>query len=194
MKYRQPAFVAVLVIMGTLCLLAFFKTSKSDSQRKNALLDLKHLVSALAIYRREFAAYPVDYAKSLIYENYIDAQQCVDPWGTPYSYSLSIDGTSYTLLSLGADGRAGGSGLNADIPSSMALVPLPPLRLHHALLLISMVSFFPVAAILLRQYVFLPLQRRARVRRGLCPRCRYDLSGTSDGPCPECGWSQTLAC
>jgi hypothetical protein len=26
-----------------------------------------------------------------------------------------------------------------------------------------------------------------RPRPGLCPRCRYDLSGSPPGPCPECG-------
>ena len=31
------------------------------------------------------------------------------------------------------------------------------------------------------------LRRRARIRRGCCPRCGYDLRGGSTGPCPECG-------
>ena len=29
--------------------------------------------------------------------------------------------------------------------------------------------------------------RHRRVRRGLCPRCRYDLTGNVSGVCPECG-------
>ena len=27
----------------------------------------------------------------------------------------------------------------------------------------------------------------ARLRRGVCPRCRYSLEGVQ-GRCPECGW------
>jgi hypothetical protein len=28
---------------------------------------------------------------------------------------------------------------------------------------------------------------RLRVRRGLCQRCAYDLTGNTSGVCPECG-------
>jgi hypothetical protein len=30
-------------------------------------------------------------------------------------------------------------------------------------------------------------RRRSRTRRGLCPRCAYDLTGNLSGVCPECG-------
>jgi general secretion pathway protein G len=36
-----------------------------------------------------------------------------DPWGNPYQYSP--DGNTVILYSFGADGKAGGDGLNADI-------------------------------------------------------------------------------
>lgn len=39
-----------------------------------------------------------------------------DPWGTPYQYvTPGPDGLPYAIYSLGADGAAGGEGLNADI-------------------------------------------------------------------------------
>ena len=42
----------------------------------------------------------------------------VDPWGNPYLYfSPGQDGRPYELLSLGADGREGGEGFDADIGS-----------------------------------------------------------------------------
>ena len=31
------------------------------------------------------------------------------------------------------------------------------------------------------------LRRRRRLRRGLCPRCGYDLTANATGVCPECG-------
>ena len=36
-----------------------------------------------------------------------------DPWGTPYLYEKT--GSSYSLISLGADGQEGGEGFDADI-------------------------------------------------------------------------------
>ncbi len=50
-----------------------------------------------------------------------------DPWGKPLVYRS--DGTSYSLMSLGRDGRPGGIGLDADRDSSPnASVPVPTFR------------------------------------------------------------------
>lgn len=41
-----------------------------------------------------------------------------DPWGNPYRYIVpGPDGLPYQIVSLGADGEAGGEGENADIKS-----------------------------------------------------------------------------
>lgn len=40
-----------------------------------------------------------------------------DPWGNPYQYSAGGPSGAYTLVSMGADGRSGGEGDNADISS-----------------------------------------------------------------------------
>ena len=39
------------------------------------------------------------------------------------------------------------------------------------------------------------LRRRRRIKRGLCPKCGYDLRGqpADQQPCPECGWSPNPA-
>lgn len=38
----------------------------------------------------------------------------VDPWNNPFIYNVRDDGT-YELISYGADGQAGGTGINSDI-------------------------------------------------------------------------------
>lgn len=43
----------------------------------------------------------------------VDGRVPVDPWGRSYTYTS--DGGSYTLSSLGQDGREGGEGLDADL-------------------------------------------------------------------------------
>lgn len=44
-----------------------------------------------------------------------DISLLTDPWGRPLTYSPGADALSYRVVSLGADGVAGGSGLDADI-------------------------------------------------------------------------------
>ncbi len=39
-----------------------------------------------------------------------------DPWGNPYAYES--DGQKYTIISLGSDGKEGGTGSSADIKST----------------------------------------------------------------------------
>lgn len=48
----------------------------------------------------------------------VDAQQLVDPWAQPYRYVPGLSGGTtprYELSTLGADGREGGQGMDADI-------------------------------------------------------------------------------
>lgn len=47
---------------------------------------------------------------------YIDDAVPNDPWGNPYHYAPAASGDApYSLYSLGADGKPGGQGLDADI-------------------------------------------------------------------------------
>ena len=49
---------------------------------------------------------------------YISKSVPKDPWGNEYRYlSPAPDGSSYGVMSLGADGLEGGEGINADISS-----------------------------------------------------------------------------
>lgn len=47
---------------------------------------------------------------------YLDEAVPVDPWGTPYQYSIpGREGLPFAIYSLGADGKPGGEGNDADI-------------------------------------------------------------------------------
>jgi general secretion pathway protein G len=45
------------------------------------------------------------------------AEVPVDPWGNPYVYRAPGENGPYDLVSLGADGKPGGEGVDADIVS-----------------------------------------------------------------------------
>ena len=47
---------------------------------------------------------------------YLDEQVPADPWGNPYQYAIpGRDGLPFAVYSLGADGKEGGEGNDADI-------------------------------------------------------------------------------
>jgi general secretion pathway protein G len=55
-------------------------------------------------------------AKARWHGPYLDQDLPPDPWGAPYVYSLpGANGQPYALYSLGADGKRGGEGADADV-------------------------------------------------------------------------------
>lgn len=46
---------------------------------------------------------------------YINESQLLDPWGNELQYKQPGDHGSYDIMSLGADGKVGGQGVDADI-------------------------------------------------------------------------------
>ena len=96
-----------------------------------ARTDLKSISSALELYRLDNRQYPTTRQglEALVEKptqapqpaNWSDGgyltQAPVDPWGQPYVYRSPGEAGSFDLMSYGADGKAGGEGLNADITS-----------------------------------------------------------------------------
>ena len=118
--------VVILGILGAVVVPNIL--SRPDTARVQAAqTDLRALSQTLEIYRLDNFQYPsseqgleslVDRPSGLPEpknwnpEGYLKKLP-TDPWGSPYLYEKT--GSSYSLISLGADGQEGGEGFDADI-------------------------------------------------------------------------------
>ena len=118
--------VVILGILGAVVVPNIL--SRPDTARVQAAqTDLRALSQTLEIYRLDNFQYPsseqgleslVDRPsgfpepKNWNPEGYLKKLPS-DPWGSPYLYEKT--GSSYSLISLGADGQEGGEGFDADI-------------------------------------------------------------------------------
>lgn len=123
--------LVVLVIIGLLVGLVgprlFGRVETSRIQAAEA--QIKLLRSALETYRLDVGALPStaeglqallkapnDAVRPRWKGPYLDDALPLDPWGNPYQYSVpGADGRAYALYSLGADGKRGGEGADADL-------------------------------------------------------------------------------
>ena len=114
----------VIVILGLLySLVAPAMFSKVDSTKvKTAQIQLEMLRTSMEAYRLDMGDYPN--ALSELRESsgagwdgpYLPKSVPKDPWGNDYFYKVPGDGGSaFALMSLGKDGREGGSDDAADI-------------------------------------------------------------------------------
>jgi len=118
--------VVILGILGAVVVPNIL--SRPDTARVQAAqTDLRALSQTLEIYRLDNFQYPSSEQglESLIDrpsgfpepknwnpEGYLKKLP-TDPWGSPYLYEKA--GSTYSLMSLGADGQEGGEGFDADI-------------------------------------------------------------------------------
>lgn len=124
--------MVVVVILGVLAALVVPQIMSRPDQAKvtAAQSDIKAIAMALDIYKLDNHGYPSTQqgldalvsrpsgsppARNWNPDGYLKRIP-VDPWGNAYQYLIpGSDGAAYDLYSFGADGRAGGEGLNADI-------------------------------------------------------------------------------
>jgi general secretion pathway protein G len=134
--HRQLGFtlieiMVVVVILGILAALVVPQVMSRPDQAKVTVAqgDIKGIASALDMYKLDNHAYPSTQqglealvkkpsgnptAKNWNRDGYLKRVP-VDPWGNPYQYLAPGTKGAFDLYSLGADGKDGGSGLNADI-------------------------------------------------------------------------------
>jgi general secretion pathway protein G len=124
--------LVVLVIIGMLAGLVGPKLfGRVDSSKvKTAQIQVKMFKGALETFRLDVGRLPTQ-AEGLLVLNqaptdegarmrwhgpYLDQDVPLDPWGNPYVYSLpGANGQPFALYSLGADGKRGGEGAEADV-------------------------------------------------------------------------------
>ena len=122
----------MLVVVGVIALIAgvLVPTVVSQMRRaraKAAHVQLENVASAVEVYRSDTGHYPKTTEgglKALLTGASIegwtcpylkDAKTLKDPWNREIEYQPALDGESFKVTSLGADGQPGGEGANLDI-------------------------------------------------------------------------------
>jgi general secretion pathway protein G len=111
--------MVVIVIIGLLATVVVINVMPATDRAAltKAKADIATLEQGVEMYRLNRLQYP-DGAQGLqavVAEGYIKRLPN-DPWGKPYRYAApGRDGRAFEISSLGADGREGGEGEDADI-------------------------------------------------------------------------------
>lgn len=118
--------IVVMVILGMLAGLVAVRTrGYLVNSRKNAVKsEIATVMKSLETYRIDQGRYPTEDEGLEVLKEGTDtwpegflSKLPVDPWKNPYIYYVSEDGVE--VVSLGADGREGGDGEDADFSSLM---------------------------------------------------------------------------
>jgi general secretion pathway protein G len=121
--------LVVLVILGLLAALVGPSVLRQGEKAKPkaARVQIENLAAALDIFKLDVGRYPLESEGLEALRTrpagldrwdgpYLERDVPKDPWNRPYVYRSS--GNRFELLSYGADGAPGGTGVDADIKSS----------------------------------------------------------------------------
>ncbi len=117
------AFISAIVVVNVL-------PERDRAAVRKVEIDINVIESALDQYRLDMISYPTmsqglaalatlpaGAARAERYRpgGYLRGGAPLDPWGAPYQYRYPGEVSVVDIYSFGADGEAGGEGLNADI-------------------------------------------------------------------------------
>jgi len=109
--------LVVIVIIGMLAGYVapryFSQVGKSETQVARAQIDA--LEKALDTYRLDHRRYPSAEEGLAAIGPYLKKAVPNDPWGRPYGYRVPGQRSEYEVFSYGRDGKAGGTGDDADV-------------------------------------------------------------------------------
>jgi len=109
--------LVVIVIIGLLAGYVapryFSQVGKSEVQVARAQIDA--LEKALDQYRLDKRRYPTAEEGLAAIQPYLKKTLPNDPWGRPYLYRAAGASGDFEVVSLGRDGKTGGSGEDADL-------------------------------------------------------------------------------
>lgn len=119
------AILSLIIAIAAPRLIGYFEASKA----KTAKIQIANLSTAMDLYYLSNGSYPTEQQglKALVekpqdavawdgpYLNKADG--IVDPWGQPYIYKQPGTHGKFDISSLGADGKEGGTGEDADLGS-----------------------------------------------------------------------------
>ena len=130
--YTLTEMLIVIVIIGLLAaaITPGIIGQLGRARARTAQMHIDTVAAAVETYRSDVGMYPaasqglgVLVAAPAETANWLgpylrSAQATRDPWGRELVYQSDGDGTFYSVMSLGADGREGGAGVNQDISVS----------------------------------------------------------------------------
>ena len=125
----NPALKIILIVAGVLCLLACIGIAlagwlvnrgvtglRSQMELTQTQVQMEVIATALDQHRLMHQELPASLDELVGPDGRLATDEVpTDAWGHAFFYERAEDGTTYTLLSYGADGLEGGEAENADI-------------------------------------------------------------------------------
>ena len=130
--YTLTEMLVVISIIGLIAavLTPTLMGQLGRAKAKAAQLQLNSLAAAVELYHDDVGHFPTkdqglmaltkepDSVEGWTGPYLKDAKGLNDPWGRPILYSVQPDDSNFSVTSLGADGKPGGSGVNRDLTAA----------------------------------------------------------------------------
>ncbi len=122
---KGMSLIEILIVLGIIAtilgmLAPRIMGGQDKAKKRQAQAGMARLAEQIEMFQSECNSIPKNLNDLISGDNcsnftqaLIKKKELEDPWGNPYVYEL--DGSSWTLKSLGKDGKEGGSAFNKDL-------------------------------------------------------------------------------